>query len=116
MSIHCLSRRNDKKTVVKTKLSQFNNKRFSLSDGVVALPISCINVKEIDGFKKEKGQKIEKYFWKWKEVLLDMEKQALKNNPRLYFYHEILMSQPKIFNTNQKIVSNIKIGHEIQMT
>ena len=45
-----------------------------------------------------------------------MEKQALKNNPRLYFYHEILMSQPKIFNTNQKIVSNIKIGHEIQMT
>ena len=102
MSIHCLSRRNDKKTVVKTKLSQFNKKRFSLPDGVVALPISCINVKEIDGFKKEKGQKIEKYFWKWKEVLLDMEKQALKNNPRLYYYHQILMSQPKIFNINQK--------------
>ena len=31
-----------------------------------------------------------------------MEKQALKNNPRLSFYHQILMSQPKIFNINQK--------------
>ena len=35
-------------------------------------------------------------------MLLDMEKQALKNNPRLSFYHQILMSQPKIFNINQK--------------
>ena len=35
-------------------------------------------------------------------MLLDMEKQALKNNPRLYYYHQILMPQPKIFNINQK--------------
>ena len=33
--------------------------------------------------KKEKGQKIEKYFWKEKEVLLNMEKNALKNIPRI---------------------------------
>ena len=31
-----------------------------------------------------------------------MEKGALKNTPRLYFYHEILMAQPKIFDINQK--------------
>ena len=31
-----------------------------------------------------------------------MEKRALKNTPRLYFYHEILMAQPKIFDINQK--------------
>ena len=31
-----------------------------------------------------------------------MEKRALKNTPRLYFYHEILMAQPKIFYVNQK--------------
>ena len=31
-----------------------------------------------------------------------MEKKALKNTPRLYLYHQILMSQPKIFNIKQK--------------
>ena len=31
-----------------------------------------------------------------------MEKEALKNNPRLYLYHQIIMSSPKIFNINQK--------------
>ena len=31
-----------------------------------------------------------------------MEKEALKNNPRFYLYHQILMSSPKIFNINQK--------------
>ena len=31
-----------------------------------------------------------------------MEKKALKNTPRLYLYHQILMPSPKIFNINQK--------------
>ena len=31
-----------------------------------------------------------------------MEKKALKNTPRLYLYHQFLMSSPKIFNINQK--------------
>ena len=31
-----------------------------------------------------------------------MEKKALKNTPRLYLYHQILMSQPKIFDIKQK--------------
>ena len=91
-----------KKIVVKTKFSQLNDKRSHFPDGVVSLPFSHINLKEIDYFKKEKSQKIEKYFWEEKEVLLNMEKKALKNNPRLYFYHQILMCQPKIFNINQK--------------
>ena len=91
-----------KKIVVKTKFSQLYDKRSHFPDGGVFLPFSQINLKEIDDFKKEKSQKIEKYFWEGKEVLLNMEKKALKNNPRLYFYHQILMSQPKIFNINQK--------------
>ena len=60
------------------------------------------NLKEIDDFKKEKCQKIEKYFWEEKEKLLSMEKKALKNTPRLYLYYQILMSQPKIFDIKQK--------------
>ena len=31
-----------------------------------------------------------------------MEKGALKNTPRLHFYHQVLMLHPKIFNINQK--------------
>ena len=31
-----------------------------------------------------------------------MEKKALKNTLRLYLYHQILMSQPKIFDIKQK--------------
>ena len=35
--------------------------------------------------------------------MLSLEKEALKNHPRLYLYHKTLMSVPKIFNTKQKI-------------
>ena len=31
-----------------------------------------------------------------------MEKEALKNNQRLYLYHQIIMPSPKIFNIKQK--------------
>ena len=31
-----------------------------------------------------------------------MEKKALKNTPGLSLYHQILMSQPKIFDIRQK--------------
>ena len=91
-----------KKTVVKTKFSQLNDKRFYFPDGIVSLPFGHKNLKEIDKFKQEKGQKIEKHFYEEKKVLFDMEKKALKNSPRLYLYHQILMSSPKAFSINKK--------------
>ena len=91
-----------KKTVQKTEFSQLNDKGFYFHDGIMSLPYGHQNLKEIDDFKKEKGQKIEKYFWEKREKLLCMEKRALKNTPRLYLYHQILMSQPKIFDIKQK--------------
>ena len=91
-----------KKTVVKTKFSQLNDKRFYFPDGIVSLPFGHKNLKEIDEFKQEKGQKIEKHFYEEKKVLFDMEKKALKNSPRLYLYHQILMSSPKAFSINKK--------------
>ena len=48
------------------------------------------------------GQRIEKYFWNEKEKLLEIEKKALKNNPRLYLYHQILTTTPNFFNISQK--------------
>ena len=91
-----------KKTVIKTKFSQLNDKRFYFPDSVLSLPYGHPNLKEIYAFKQEKGQKIEKYFWKEKEKLFEMEKNALKITPRLYFYHQILMQHPKIVTVNQK--------------
>lgn len=91
-----------KKTVVKTKFSQLNDKRFYFPDSGSSLPYGHLNLKESDNFKQEIGKKIEKYFWKEKEKLLEMEKNALKNTPSLYFYHQILMQHPKIVNINQK--------------
>ena len=103
-----------KKTVVKTKFSQLNDKRFYFPDGIVSLPFGHKNLKEIDEFKQEKGQKIEKHFYEEKKVLFGIEKKALKNSPRLYLYHQILMSSPKAFNINKKkkkMISNSKTEH-----
>ena len=44
-----------KKTVQKTKFSQLNNKRFYFPDGIVFLPFSQKNLKQIDEFKSEKS-------------------------------------------------------------
>ena len=97
-----------KKTVVKTKFSQLNDKRFYFPDGIVSLPFGHKNLKEIDEFKQEKGQKTEKHFYEEKKVLFDMEKKALKNSPRLYLYHQILMSSPKAFSINPKKKNDFK--------
>ena len=56
---------------------------FYFPDGIASLPFGHKNLTQGDNFKKEKGKKIEKYFWEEKEVLFNMEKDALKNTPRL---------------------------------
>ena len=48
-----------RKTVVKSKFYQVNDKRFYFLDGVVLLPFGHPCLSEIDKFKQEKGQKIE---------------------------------------------------------
>ena len=87
---------------MKTKFTQLKDKRFYFPDGIVSLPFDHKSLKQIDDFKKQKSQKIEKYFWEEKEALFKMEKEALKNNPRLYLYHRIIMSSPKTSNIKKK--------------
>ena len=67
-----------KKTVMKTKFSQLNDNKFYFSNGVLSLPFDQQNLRELNDFKREKGQKIEKHFWEEKEELLKMEKKLLK--------------------------------------
>ena len=59
-------------------------------------------MKKLNEFKEKLGQRIEKYFSNKKEKLLETEKKALKNDSRLYLYHQILMRAPKFFNISQK--------------
>ena len=91
-----------KKTVVNNILST-KRKRFYFPDEIVSVPFGHENLKEIDNFKQEKGKSENR------EIVLGRKrsfiyhgKKALKNTPRLYLYHQILMSSPKIFNINQK--------------
>ena len=63
---------------MKTKFSQLNDNKFYFSNGVLSLPIDQQNLRELDDFKREKEQKIEKYFCEGKEELLKMEKKLLK--------------------------------------
>ena len=45
---------------------------------MVSVPFGHFSLNEIDQYKKEKGWKIEKYFWSEKEKLLELEMTALK--------------------------------------
>ena len=76
------------------------------------------SLSEIDNFKRQKGQIIEKYFSQEKEKLLKMEKKALKNTPRYELYHQMLTKEPKSVNINQKSDSELlyksKIGKNIK--
>ena len=82
--------------IIKTKFSQLNNKRLYFLNGILSLPFGHLSLNELDEYKKNKGQRIEKYFWTEKEKLL--ENKALQNCPRLDFLNNILLQVPKIVN------------------
>ena len=86
--------------ILKTKFSQLNDKRFYFPNAIVSLPFGHSSLKEIDDFKKSKGQRIEKYFWNEKEKLLELENNALKKCERLNFLNNILLQAPKIVSLN----------------
>ena len=91
-----------KKTVMKSKFSQINDKRFYFTDGITSLPLSHPHLQGLIDFKTKKGQSIERYFLEEKETLLGTENSAQESNKRLFLYHQILMSEPKIFCLDQK--------------
>ena len=82
----------------KSKFSQLNDKRLYFPNAVISLPFGHLSLSEIDEYKKDKGWRIEKYFWTEKEKLLELEKSALKNCPRIDFLNNILEQVPKIVN------------------
>ena len=91
--------------IQKNKFSQLNEKRFYFSNGIICLPFEHFLLDEVDNYKKEKGQRIEKYFWNEKENLLELENATLKNSERLNFVNGILIQVPKIVDLSRKNVN-----------
>ena len=97
--------KNNSKDVVRISLKKgemltHKIKRFYFPNCVVSVPFGHFSLNEIDNFKKEKGRKIEKYFWTEKEKLLELEKSALKKYPRIVFLNNILDQVPKIVSNS----------------
>ena len=81
--------------MTKTKFSQLSDKRFYFANGIVSLPFGYLSLKEIDEYKKSKGQRIEKYFWSEKEKLLELEKKALNNLPKIRIFKQYFATKTK---------------------
>ena len=86
--------------IVKSKFSQLNDKRFYFPNSTISLPYGHQALDELDQYKKNKGQRIEDYFLKNRDELLELEKKALKRCPRLNFLNNILLQQFKVINKN----------------
>ena len=106
--------------IKKNKFSQLNDKRSYFPNAIISLPFGHLTLNKIDEYKKDKGRKIEKYFWKEKETLLELEKEALKRNERLDVLDNILKQVPKItalssqkFDRNSKFLYKEKINQSI---
>ena len=82
--------------IVKTKFSQLNDKIFYFPNAIISLPFGHSSLEDIYTFKKSKGQRIEWYFLKGKEKLLELGKKALKQCPRLDFLNNILLQVIKV--------------------
>ena len=82
--------------VIKTKFSQLNEKRFYFPNAIISLPFGHNSLIELDTFKRNKGQRIEWYFLKEKEKLLELEKKTLQKCPGLNFLNNILLQVVKV--------------------
>ena len=71
-------------------------------DEITSLPLSHPHLQGLIDFKTKKGQRIERYFWWEKETLLEIENAAQELIEPLFLYHQVLMSEPKIFFLNRQ--------------
>ena len=91
-----------KNTLMKSRFSQINDKRFYFADEITSLLLSYPHLERLIDFKTKKWKRIKRYFWEEKETLLRIENAAQESNARLFLYHQVLMNEPKIFCLNQK--------------
>ena len=86
--------------VEKKKFSQINDKRFYFPNAILSLPFGHVTLKELEKYKKEKGQKIESYFLQKRQKLLDLEREALTKCSRLEILDRIFLQSFKVVRKN----------------
>ena len=86
--------------VKKKKFSQITDKRFYFPNAITSLPFGHSALKELEKYKKKKGQKIENYFLEKRQKLLDLEQKALTKCPRLEILNCILLQSFKVVPKN----------------
>ena len=86
--------------ITKSKFLQLNDKTFYFPNAVISLPVGHQVLNEIDEYKQNQGQRIEKKILKEKEYLLKLEEAALKKCPRLDYLDNILLQSFKVVNHN----------------
>ena len=88
--------------IEKNKFLQINDKRFYFPNAIVSLPFGHCALKELDKYKKKKGQKIESYLLKKRQKLLDLEQEALTKCSRLEILDRILLQSFKVVHKNDR--------------
>ena len=86
--------------VEKKKFSQINDKRFYFPNAILSLPFGHDALKELEKYKKKKGQKIESYFLQKRQKLLDLEREALTKCSRLEILDRIFLQSFKVVRKN----------------
>ena len=86
--------------VEKKKFSQINDKRFYFPNAIISLPFGHCALKELEKYKKKKGQIIENYFLQKRQKLLGLEREALTKCPRLEILNRILLQSFKVVHKN----------------
>ena len=87
-------------TIKRNNFSQLNDKGFYFPSGIFSLPFRYKYLEEINNYKNKKGQRIEKYFWKEKPRLLELENSCLKKTKGyvfgIIFYYKNVKLFPSI--------------------
>ena len=68
-----------------SKFSQLNDKHFYFPNRIVSLPFGHLALREIDEYKKDKGQRVEKYIWTEKETFRIRKKRTQKHSENKLF-------------------------------
>ena len=80
--------------------SQINDKRFYFPKAILSLSFGHVALKELEKYKKKKGQKIKSYFLQIRQKLLDLEWEALTKCSRLEILDRILLQSFKVVHKN----------------
>lgn len=75
-----------KKSIVESRFSQINDKRFYFADGINSIPLSHPYLRELIDFKQKMDRKLSDIFGKRKK-LFEIENRTQNLNEQLFLSH-----------------------------